>query len=260
MKILCLEPEFLTAESVAEQLRAEGHEVTYAGRAEKADKHVLSGEYDLVIFKPLMKGLNIPELIELLKSKGKPLPKFAICTAAAKNEESVTALLQAGIVRPEHVLEKPYSDDALLDLVKTIAQHHQTLVRKAAPNKILLTETRLDDADPTADFLRYHGYDVTVKLDRANAAHEIASGRYGLVITDAALQLDIPKLFQQLSTAGKPIPTCILTGASPLEELRNMPMVKAGIVHRDHVLDKPYKLDSLLPLVQKATGQSQRHV
>ncbi len=231
-RILVVDDNEDLADTLADILVVEGHEVEVAYTGESALEKIRDADFDIVLMDVRMPGMNgVESFLEIQRMK--PGTRVIIMSGY-----SVEQLLEQAVENGAWaVLQKPL-DPA--QIVKMIAD--------MTPAGILIA-----DDDPTTvktlkDILETRGHDVCVAHDGGDAVEQVRNNDFSVLILDLRMPvLNGLSVYLELKRTGHSIRTIIVTGfageeTNALNELSKLPV--SGI------LRKPFDPQELVDLVE----------
>lgn len=227
------------AESLAEVLEAEGHQVELAFSGEEAVRKFAQQNFDVTFMDVKLPGMNgVESFLEIRKLK--PDARVIMMTGF-----SVEHLLQQAVDEGAvGVLHKPIDWNKLFSLLE-----------RAAPDGIILV---VDDdpnfVDSTRELLEERGHVVVVARTGPEAIEKMEAEQIGFLILDLRLPvLNGLEVYIELKRRGRVVPTLIVTAyaeeeAEALERLSSLEV--------DGFLKKPFPPEKLLEVIESLMGSS----
>ena len=126
--ILLVDDEEKILKRLGRALRDEGHEVTEAGNARDAMRHLTERQFDLAVIDNVMQGMTGLELVRELAStmSDSERPQMVLMTAHGSTQ-IVRDAFKMGV---EDFLEKPFEVDELLALARRAVKSHRLQTQK----------------------------------------------------------------------------------------------------------------------------------
>lgn len=241
-RVLMIDDNVEFAENVQEILVDEGIDAQVAADGPTGLQMIADNGYDLVITDMRMPGMNGLEVIRYIKEKWPGLPVIVI--SAYARDELLEAAEKEGALG---ILPKPVDLDFLSEFVAKVAK---------SDNKILIVED--DDAMRTNLTTIVLEVDAIVPLAARTAAEAVRLAEYGKV-RGAIIDLRLPdgdglELAAKLRAKSEhELPVVFITGhAGDFRENLEQVLSTNGV----HLLEKPFRTDSLLGLVEQSLAGS----
>lgn len=228
LKILVVDDDHDFAESIAETLELEGHDVQLAFSGEEAIRKFKEEDYDISFMDVKMPGKNgVESFLEIRKFK--PHANVVMMTAF-----SVEQLLEQAVGNGAMgVLNKPFD-----------MQSVKEMLNKIKPKGILLADDDQDFVDNIREMLEENGYNVFVAYDGKEAVRRVRSNGIDVLILDVRMPfLNGLKVCLELKKSGHLIPTIIVT-AYATEDAEIIDKLKTLSV--TGILTKPFDPKDLL--------------
>jgi len=126
--ILLVDDEEKILKRLGRALRDEGHDVTEAGSARDAQRHLTERQFDLAVIDNVMQGMTGLELVRELSStmSDSERPQMVLMTAHGSTQ-IVRDAFKMGV---EDFLEKPFEVDELLALARRSVKSHRLQTQK----------------------------------------------------------------------------------------------------------------------------------
>src|SRR5687768_2801868 len=126
--VLLVDDEEKILKRLGRALRDEGHEVTEAGNARDAMRHLTERQFDLAVIDNVMQGMTGLELVRELAStmSDSERPQMVLMTAHGSTQ-IVRDAFKMGV---EDFLEKPFEVDELLALARRAVKSHRLQTQK----------------------------------------------------------------------------------------------------------------------------------
>jgi DNA-binding NtrC family response regulator len=244
-----------------------GYKVQIAANGAEAWKALELHNYDLLITENVMPWVTGVQLLKHLRSRGVTMPVIM----ASKTAPAKELKLHPGL-RLEAALRKPVTGDKLLQTVKNVLQTVESTAFGCQPDQIKdrqLPQTKalivalppaganlrkrilFVDDEPLIrqlhkEVLSDVGYAVELAENGAVAWDALQADKFDLLITDHEMpKLTGVELLEKLHAAGVYVPTIMVSGTMPTQELKRhqWPLVEA-------TLNKPYAIGDLLNTVK----------
>lgn len=137
MKILVVEDEVALADSICDNLRSKGYEVTCAYDGSKGYDYITDKKFDLILLDLMLPRISGMELLERLR-KNKNSTPVIILTALGSIEDKVAGLDSGA----NDYMTKPFSTEELLARIRVYERKNNANVNKA--EIIKYKNTKLD--------------------------------------------------------------------------------------------------------------------
>ncbi len=251
-----------------------GYKVKTAAHGAEAWEALELRNYDLLITENVMPYVTGMQLLKHLRSRGLAMPvNMTSGTSPAKELK-----LHPGL-RLEAALRKPVTSDKLLQTVKNVLQTSESFAFGCRPAQIKdkqLPQTKVltgaqspagtnlpkrilfVDDEPLIrqlhkEVLSDVGYAVELAENGAVAWEALQADKFDLLITDHEMpKLTGVELLEKLHAARVHVPTIMVSGTMPTEELKRhqWPLVEA-------TLNKPYAIGDLLNTIKTILNTSE---
>jgi DNA-binding response OmpR family regulator len=213
LKIFIVDDNQDFAESLADLLKLDGHQVELAFDGETAIEKFRDQNYDITFMDVKLPGMNgVESFFEIRKIN--PQAKVVMMTGYSV-EQLVSQAVENGALG---VLSKPIGMPELLEQLE-----------KVKPNGIiLLTDDDQDFVNSLEEVLTNHNYKVVVAYTGQEAIDRILANNIDILILDLKLPvLSGLEVYLTLKEKGRLIPTIIVTGypieeANSIDKLRSM--------------------------------------
>jgi CheY-like chemotaxis protein len=232
---------------------------------------LLAGKYDLIVTDNKMPRMSGIEMIEKLRSARMGLPVIMVTGYLPEHE-----FVRKPWLKPDVILEKPFSNDDLLAAVKKFLgatdsdansfrlfrdyamaddkipqarERASTPIRNQSdlPQRILVVDDNRDTRQLSVDVLVGSGYDVEGVTDGADGWEALQNDSYDLVITDNQMpRMTGLEMIEKLRSARMTLPVIMATRYLPTHEFVRRPWLKP-----DAALERPFTTDDLLATVKK---------
>jgi DNA-binding response OmpR family regulator len=232
---------------------------------------LLAGKYDLIITDNKMPRMSGVEMIEKLRSARMGLPVIMVTGYLPEHE-----FVRRPWLKPDVILEKPFSNDELLAAAKKLLNETDDLssssqrfrdyamvddnipqarARAGAPirhqpnlhQRILVVDDNRDTRQLSVDVLVGSGYDVEGVTDGAAGWEALQNENYDLVVTDNQMpRMTGIEMIEKLRAARMTLPVIMATRYLPTHEFVRRPWLKP-----DAALERPFSADDLLATVKK---------
>ncbi len=228
LKILVVDDDQDFAESMADILELEGHEVQLAFSGEEAIRKFKEEDYDIAFMDVKMSGKSgVESFMEIRKFK--PHANVAMMTAFSV-EELLEEAVGSGAIG---VLNKPFD-----------IQGVKEMLNKIKPKGILLADDDQDFVDNIREILEENGYNVFVASDGKEAVKRVQSNGIDVLILDVRMPfLNGLEVCLELKKSGHLIPTIIVT-AYAAEDAEVISKLKTLLI--TGILTKPFDPKDLL--------------
>ncbi len=220
------------AESLAEMLVLQGHNVAVASNGQEAVERHRQGCFDITFMDvrmPVMNGVDSFFAIRALR----PDAKVVLMTGYA--ESIVAKALAAGALG---LLTKPFKIEELMDKLAD-----------ATRPIVLVADDDPDFAASLSELLSMHGYGSAIATTGAEAVERIKRGPVGVLILDLRLPIMSGlEVYEELRKHGNPPPTIIVTGHA--EDARES-LVALRAMSVSDCLEKPVDPKLLISKIQR---------
>jgi CheY-like chemotaxis protein len=220
------------AESLAEMLVLQGHNVEVASNGQEAVERHRNDRFDITFMDvrmPVMNGVDSFFAIRAMR----PEAKVVLMTGYA--ESIVAKALAAGALG---LLTKPFKIE---DLLAKLADATRPIV--------LVADDDPDFAASLSELLGMHGYSPAVAATGAEAVDRIKRGPIGVLILDLRLPImNGIEVYEELRKHGNPPPTIIVTGHA--EDARESLVALRAMTVSD-CLEKPVDPKILISKIQR---------
>ncbi len=233
MKIFIVDDNRDFAESLADLLKLDGHQVELAFDGETAIENFRNQNYDITFMDVKLPGLNrVESFFEIRKIN--PQAQIVMMTGYSL-EQLVNQAVEKGALG---VLTKPISMPQLL-----------TQLEKVKPNGIiLLADDDQEFINSLEEVLTSHNYSVVVAYTGQEAVDRILANNVDVLILDLKLPiLNGLEVYLTLKEHGRVIPTIIVTGY-PIEEAANINQLRSMSVSECFI--KPFDPQDLLGAIK----------
>jgi two-component system, NtrC family, response regulator HydG len=238
LRILVVDDDRDFAESLAEVLRLDGHEVDTVYTGERALERFRQRDYDLTFLDVKLPGRSgVERFLEMRKLR--PHARVFMTTGF-----SVQQLLDHAIASgASGVLQKPLDPERLLEMVNRIK-----------PQGVLVADDDPDLMASVRDLLEGSGYQVCVARDGRKAIDRVLAGAVDILILDLRMPvLNGLEVYLELKRQGRSLPTIIVTAyareeAETLDKLRTLSVTG--------ILTKPFDPAELLAVIEKLAGEA----
>ena len=235
LHILVVDDDRDFADSLADVLRLNGHQVDVVFSGEKALEKFREHDYDLTFMDVQLPGKNgVERFLEMRNLK--PAARVFLVTGF-----SVQQLIdQAVAQRACGVLQKPLDLKKLLDMVGRIK-----------PHGVLIADDDRDFVQGIRDMLQHDGYKVYIAHDGQEAIQRVLANQIDVLILDLCMPvLNGLEVYLELERQGRSLPTIIVTAyareeAAILDKLRTLSVTG--------VLTKPFDPTQLLATIEALT-------
>lgn len=233
LKILILDDDIDLAESIADVLEIDGHEVTLVHDGPNAIEIFTKAEFDVAFFDVSMPGMNgVESFIEIKRIK--PDAKVFMMTGYSV-EQLLEQALDHGALG---ILRKPFE---VSELVQKLEEVQSGLIVVAD-----------DDPEFTSSIipiLEHRGYAVTAARTGEAALEAVKAGNVTLLILDLNMPiLSGLEVYLELRRAGREVPTIVVTAfgddkSGEIDQLRRLSVTGC--------LFKPFDPEQLLELIDE---------
>lgn len=233
LKIFIVDDNRDFAESLADLLKLDGHQVEFAFDGETAIENFRNQNYDITFMDVKLPGLNgVESFFEIRKIN--PQAKIVMMTGYSI-EQLVNQAVENGALG---VLTKPIGMSQLLEQLE-----------KIKPNGIiLLTDDDQDFVNSLEDVLTNQNYRVLVARTGQEAIDRILANNIDVLILDLKLPiLNGLEVYLALKEHGCEIPTIIVTGY-PIEEADSINQLRSMSVSGCFI--KPFDPQDLLQAIK----------
>jgi two-component system, NtrC family, response regulator HydG len=237
LRILVVDDDRDFAESLAEVLRLDGHEVDTVYTGERAVERFREVNYDLTFMDVKLPGRNGVEwFLELRKLK--PSARVFMLTGF-----SVPQLLDEAVAKGVcGVLQKPLDPGQLLKTVEGMKL-----------GGILIADDDPDFVESMRELLAQNGHVVYVARDGREALDRLASNGIDVLVLDLRMPIiNGLEVYLEMERRGRQLPTILVT-AYAHEEAAAMDMFRA--LPMTGILTKPFDPARLLEAIQELTGK-----
>ena len=233
LKIFIVDDNQDFAESLADLLELDGHEVELAFDGETAIENFRNQNYDITFMDVKLPGLNgVESFFEIRKIN--PQARVVMMTGYSV-EQLISQAVENGALG---VLSKPIGMSQILEQLE-----------KIKPNGIILLAD--DDQDflcSLKDILTAHNYRVLIARTGPEAVNRILTNNIDVLILDLKLPLlSGLEVYLTLKEYGLMIPTIIVTGY-PLEEADNIDKLRSMSISGCFI--KPFAPQALLDTIR----------
>ncbi len=239
LRIFVVDDDRDFAESLADVLRLDGHQVDTAYTGEEAIERFPQKEYDLTFMDVKLPGLNgVESFMEIRKLK--PDAQVYMMTGF-----SVEQLLEQAVAEGARgVLHKPLDLEELLRMLNDI---------KAGG--VLIADDDPDFVQSIREVLEEHGYKVYVAHDGGEAVEKVLNNGIDVLILDLRMPvLNGLEVYLELKKHGRCLPTILVT-AYAREEAEAIDTLKSLAV--TGVLTKPFDPGQLLVALENLSEPQQ---
>jgi DNA-binding response OmpR family regulator len=233
LKIFIVDDNQDFAESLAEILKLEGHQVELAFDGETAIEKFRERKFDITFMDVKLPGMNgVESFFEIRKIN--PQARVVMMTGYSV-EQLLSQAIENGAIG---VLRKPIEMSKLLELLE-----------KVRPSGIiLLADDDQDFIDSLKDFLTDHSYLVVVAHTGQEAVDRVLANNIDILILDLKLPvLSGLEVYLTLKKHDRVVPTIIVT-AYTVEEADNIDRLRAMSVSGCFV--KPFDPEDLLEAIR----------
>ena len=237
LRIFVVDDDEDFAESLAEVLRLEGHEVETAFSGEEAVARFEHHDYDLTFMDVKLPGRNgVESFLEIHRRK--PYAQVYMMTGY-----SVEQLLDEAVAHGARgVLHKPLDLDEVLRLVEEIQ-----------PEGILIADDDPQFVAALREVLEAHGYKVYVATNGQEALDRVLGNGIDVLILDLRMPLlSGLEVYLELKRRGRCLPTILVT-AYAREEVEAIDQLTAMSI--TGVLTKPFDPEELLRAIAGMAGR-----
>ena len=224
------------AESLADILKLDGHQVELAFDGESAIEKFRNRAYDITFMDVKLPGMNgVESFFEIRKIN--PQAKVVMMTGYSI-EQLVSQAIENGALG---ILSKPIEMSQLLDLLE----------KTKSNGIILLADDDQDFIDSLKEFLTGYGYLVVVARTGQEAVDRVLANNIDVLILDLKLPvLSGLEVYLTLKEQGSVVPTIIVTGYAN-EEADNIDKLKSMSVSGCFI--KPFDPKDLLQAIRSIT-------
>jgi two-component system response regulator HydG len=242
LKIFIVDDNQDFAESLADILKLEGHQIELAFDGETAIEKFCSQNFDITFMDVKLPGMNgVESFFEIRKIN--PQARVVMMTGYSV-EQLLSQAIENGAMA---VLRKPLEMSKLLELLE-----------KVRPSGIiLLADDDQDFVDSLEDFLTNYGYLVVVAHTGQEAVDRVLANNIDILILDLKLPvLSGLEVYLTLKKHGRVVPTIIIT-AYAVEEADNIDKLRAMSVLGCFI--KPFDPEDLLEAIRIIMEGKNRH-
>jgi CheY-like chemotaxis protein len=270
-RILVVDDERDARQLTVDVLARSGYDVEAVEDGAAGLAALLAGKYDLIVTDNKMPKMSGVELIEQLRSARMKVPVIMVTGYLPRHE-----FVRKPWLKPDVILEKPFSNDDLLVAVKQFLPAMDSATRSSqmfrdyamaddqilperalagAPirdqsnsqQRILVVDDNRDTRQLSLDLLADFGYDVEGATDGAAGWETLQNSNYDLVITDNQMpRMTGLEMIEKLRSARMTLPVIMATRYLPTHEFIRRPWLKP-----DAMLERPFSGDDLLATVNK---------
>ena len=232
MKIFIVDDNRDFAESLADLLKLDGHQVELAFDGETAIENFRNRHYDITFMDVKLPGLNgVESFFEIRKIN--PQAKIVMMTGYSV-EQLVSQAVENGALG---VLTKPIGMPQLLEQLEKIKPD----------GIILLVDDDREFIDSLDDVLTDHNYRVLAAHTGQEAVDRVLTNNVDVLILDMKLPiLNGLEVYLTLKEQNRVIPTIIVTGY-PLEEAENINQLRSMSISGCFI--KPFDPQDLLDVI-----------
>jgi two-component system response regulator HydG len=233
IKIFIVDDNQDFAESLADILKAEGHQVDLAFDGETAIEKFRNQNFDITFMDVRLPGMNgVESFFEIRKIN--PQAKVVMMTGYSV-EQLLNQAIENGALG---VLRKPLEVSVLLDLVE-----------KVKPSGIiLLADDDQDFVESLENFLTDYGYLVVIAHTGQEAVDRILANNIDILILDLKLPvLNGLEVYLTLKKHGRVLPT-IIVSAYAVEEADNIDRLRSMSISGCFI--KPFDPQDLLEAIR----------
>ena len=271
LRILVVDDGSETRRLTVDVLTGSGYEVEAVKDGADGWEELQNNSYDLVITDNKMPRMTGIEMIGKLRSARMTIPTIMATGLLPAHEFDHKPWL-----KPDVMLEKPYSNDDLLAAVKKILNvtddlyESSQLFRQCAmedlkipqaggsagapvrnrtnlQQRILVVDDDRDTRQLSVDVLAGSGYKVEAAKDGADGWEALQNNSYDLVVTDNKMpRMTGVEMIEKLRSATMPVPVIMATRYLPTHEFIRRPWLRP-----DAALERPFSNDVLLAAVKK---------
>jgi two-component system, NtrC family, response regulator HydG len=237
LHILVVDDDRDFADSLAEVLRLDGHQVDVVYSGERAIEAFTQNDYDLTFMDVKLPGkTGVERFMEMRAIK--PSARVFMTTGF-----SVQQLIDDAVAHGAcGVLQKPLDPQRLLEMVGNIK-----------PQGILIADDDPDFLASVRELLQTSGYRVYVAHDGREAVEHVRAEHFDVLILDLRMPiLNGLEVYLELEREGKSLPTIIVT-AYAREEVEALDKFRTLSV--TGVLTKPFDQAQLLAAVEALTDK-----
>lgn len=235
LRVLVVDDDVDLAESFAELLESQGHEVTAVHSGERAVEVFDAARFDVVFMDVKLPGMNGVE--SFLAIRRKDAEARVIMMTAFRLGDLLSQAIVSGALA---VLHKPFDFDQVFALLEEIDPAGVVLIAD-------------DDDEFTAcieEVLVAKGYRVFIARTGTEAVAIVLGGRIDLLVLDLRLpELAGAEVYREIKRVSKPPQTIVVTGY-PEEEAEQMTWLREIPV--ESCLTKPIDPGRLLDLIGQA--------
>jgi DNA-binding response OmpR family regulator len=269
--ILVVDDEADARQLTVDVLTRSGYDVDAVADGDAGLVALLAGKYDLIVTDNKMPKMSGVELIEKLRSVRMGLPVIMVTGYLPEHE-----FVRRPWLKPDVILEKPFSNDDLLAAVKRFVSATEDISNSSqlfrdyamqddkipqaresasAPvrdqtnlhQRILVVDDNRDTRQLSVDVLVGSGYDVEGVTDGAAGWEALQNESYDLVITDNQMpRMTGLEMIEKLRSARMTLPVIMATRYLPTHEFVRRPWLKP-----DAALERPFSTHDLLAAVNK---------
>jgi len=239
LKIFIVDDNQDFAESLADLLKLDGHQVDFAFDGETAVENFRKQDYDITFMDIKLPGMNgVESFFELRKIN--PQAKVVMMTGYNIEQLAGQAVENGAL----GVLSKPIGMPEILEQLE-----------KVKPNGlILLTDDDQDFVNSLEEVLTNHNYKVLVARTGQEALDRIVANNIDVLILDLKLPvLSGLEVYLTLKEQGRVLPTIIVTGY-PIEEADNINLLRAMSISGCFI--KPFDPQALLDTIKLIGAES----
>jgi DNA-binding response OmpR family regulator len=270
-RILVVDDEADARQLTVDVLVQSGYDVDAVEDGAAGLAALVAGKYDLIITDNKMPRMSGVEMIEKLRSARRGLPVVMVTGYLPTHE-----FVRRPWLKPDVILEKPFSNDDLLAAVKKFLSATDAVSKSSRlfkdcamddnktpqareragasirdqtnlHQRILVVDDDRDSRQLSMDVLTAFGYDVEGAKDGAAGWEALQNGSYNLVITDNKMpRMTGIEMIEKLRSARMTLPVIMATRYLPTHEFVRRPWLKP-----DAALERPFSGDDLLATVKK---------
>ena len=226
------------AESLADVIEMRGHSVQLAYSGEEAIGYFRATDFDFVLLDVKLPGINgVDTFLELKKIR--PAAQVMMMTGYSV-EQLVAQAIEGGALG---VLLKPFAATQVLELLSKVKQRGRVLIADDDANCVAAIVPILEGA----------GYDVEVAATGTEALEKMRGEHVDCLLLNLRLPvLSGSELYAQLVTAGRTVPTVLMTGGpEDAEQDARLRSQTCGM------LFKPFDPNALLTAIGSAVSLGQ---
>jgi two-component system response regulator HydG len=215
-RIFVIDDDVDHAESLADVLELRGHSVELAHSGEAAVARFREADFDLVLMDVKLPGMNgVETFFEFRRLR--PDARVMMMTGFSVEQLVAQAVANGAL----GVLHKPFSSEQLIAAVEA-----------AKPKGlVLLADDDPDMAESLVPVLALRGYRVELARDGAEAVEKASRGAVDCLLLDLRMPiLSGLEVWQKLQSAGREIPTILVTGHAADAEARQLSPLVAGML------------------------------